>query len=106
MHINISSIQSFKKEKKQYILPHYHNSIELIYVLDGCLHCLIQGKKYTINKDHLCIINQNHIHRIDYDKENNCDFRIIMIDSSFWNQIRIFIINILNQSYWMKNFLK
>lgn len=83
MHINISSIQSFKKEKKQYILPHYHNSIELIYVLDGCLHCLIQGKKYTINKDHLCIINQNHIHRIDYDKENNCDFRIIMIDSSF-----------------------
>ena len=84
MNINISSNESFKKQKKQCILPHYHDSIELIHVLDGCLHCLIQGKEYIINKDHLCIINQNNIHRIDSEKESNCDFRSIMIDPSFF----------------------
>ena len=84
MDINICSIELFNKQNKQYILAHCHNSIELVRVLDGHLHCLIQGKEYIINKDYLCIINQNHIHRIYSDKENDCNFQKIMIDISFF----------------------
>lgn len=84
MNTKFFSIRSFKKGKNIPILTHYHDSIELIHILDGSLKCLIQGKEYTIGKGSLCIINQKQLHRIYNDKENDCSFQSLIIEPSIF----------------------
>ncbi|EGT4142349.1 AraC family transcriptional regulator [Clostridium perfringens] len=81
----VFSSELFKKEKKQNILTHYHDSIELIQILEGSLKCLIQGKEYTLYKDYLCIINQKQLHRLySVNDENNCSFQRIIIEPNIF----------------------
>jgi len=45
-------------------LAHWHNSIELIEVLDGNYSCHVDNKTFIAQKGDLCIINKGRIHRI------------------------------------------
>ena len=45
-------------------LAHWHNSIELIEVLDGNYSCHVDDKTFIAQKGDLCIINKGRIHRI------------------------------------------
>lgn len=63
----------------QQILTHWQDSIEIIRVLEGKLHCLINGNEHIVEKDNICIINSQQLHRI-YTKDKSCKAQQILID--------------------------
>lgn len=46
------------------INKHWHENIELIYCLDGCIHCAIHAEKHDLYKGQLLLINSNDIHSL------------------------------------------
>lgn len=49
---------------KQDELAHWHNSFELIEVVEGRFYCNIDGSEFLINKGNICIINRGRLHHI------------------------------------------
>ena len=49
---------------KQDELAHWHNSFELIEVVEGRLYCNVDGSEFLINKGNICIINRGRLHHI------------------------------------------
>lgn len=45
--------------------PHFHNSIELSYVLEGTLNCLVDGRELTVSKGHLLIVSSYMVHQYE-----------------------------------------
>ena len=64
----------------RYILTHWQDSIEIILVLSGELHCLINGREYTLGKNDICIINQNQLHKIYQSNDKKAEYRSISFD--------------------------
>ncbi len=60
---------------------HWHNSVEIIYVLKGMVNISIDTDNYSIFKNEIEIINTNESHRIHSDEDNLV--LIFHIDSSF-----------------------
>lgn len=58
--IEISSSMESQRDE----LAHWHNSIELIEVLDGNYSCHVDNKTFLAQKGDLCIINKGRIHRV------------------------------------------
>ena len=48
--------------KKSYVTPHWHDYIEVIYILTGSLKIIINGRQVMLEPDNMIIINSNHIH--------------------------------------------
>ena len=65
---------------KEYPL-HWHNSVEIIYVLKGMVNISIDTDSYSIFENEIEIINTNESHRIHSDEDNLV--LIFHIDSSF-----------------------
>lgn len=57
-------IETECSDNKRHELSHWHNSIELIEVLDGHYHCHVNEEHFITQKGQLCIINKGRIHRI------------------------------------------
>ena len=55
---------------KQDELAHWHNSFELIEVVEGKFYCNVDGSEFLINKGNICIINRGRLHHI-YTEEYN-----------------------------------
>ena len=55
---------------KQDELAHWHNSFELIEVVEGKFFCNVDGSEFLINKGNICIINRGRLHHI-YTEEHN-----------------------------------
>ena len=49
---------------KQDELAHWHNSFELIEVVEGRFYCNVDGSEFLINKGNICIINRGRLHHI------------------------------------------
>ena len=49
---------------KQDELAHWHNSFELIEVVEGKFYCNVDGSEFLINKGNICIINRGRLHHI------------------------------------------
>ena len=49
---------------KQDELAHWHNSFELIEVVEGKFYCNLDGSEFLINKGNICIINRGRLHHI------------------------------------------
>jgi len=45
--------------------PHYHNVIEIIYILEGEFHITISNKKYTLHPGEMVIINAKEVHSVN-----------------------------------------
>ncbi len=60
---------------------HWHNSVEIIYVLKGMVNISIDTDNYSIFENEIEIINTNESHRIHSDEDNLV--LIFHIDSSF-----------------------
>ena len=60
---------------------HWHNSVEIIYVLRGMVNISIDTDNYSIFENEIEIINTNESHRIHSDEDNLV--LIFHIDSSF-----------------------
>lgn len=73
-------IETINNNDPKYILTHWQNSIEIILVLSGELHCLINGREYTLGKNDVCIINQNQLHKIYQSNDKKAEYRSISFD--------------------------
>ena len=45
-------------------LSHWHNSFELIEVVEGKFYCTVDGSQFLISQGDICIINRNKMHHI------------------------------------------
>ena len=45
---------------------HYHSFYEIIYVLEGEYHCLLENQSYHMKKGDFLLINSNVMHRYDW----------------------------------------
>ena len=43
---------------------HWHNSIEILFVLQGSMQVMIENHSFTLKEDDILLINPNHIHEI------------------------------------------
>lgn len=48
--------------KKSYVAPHWHDYIEIIYILTGSLKVIINSRQELLEPDSMIIIGSNHIH--------------------------------------------
>lgn len=75
--IEVNSSSQNQREE----LAHWHNSIELIEVLDGNYSCHVDDKTFIAQKGDLCIINKGRIHRI---LDNSREIQKSCIKKSFF----------------------
>ncbi|MEK4439310.1 GH39 family glycosyl hydrolase [Paenibacillus sp. FSL K6-2862] len=54
----------------RYVPTHWHDSIEILFVLKGNADVYVQNESFDLNKDDLILINSNEIHTIQSDKDN------------------------------------
>ena len=69
-------------------LAHWHEGIELLYIKEGTLCCLLQGKEFKLTQGTVCIINQKSVHRICSNGEETCIFQRLMIDPELFTADR------------------
>ncbi|WP_462409543.1 GH39 family glycosyl hydrolase [Neobacillus sp. Marseille-QA0830] len=62
MHIFLNSVD--------YVTNHWHDSIEIIFVLKGKVSVSVNDKRYVLNEKDLLLINANDIHAIQHQEEN------------------------------------
>lgn len=66
-------------------LPHYHNEIELIYVLKGSMECQTNDSIFPLAKGDLCFINKGQLHHL-YEKEDTSEHISIIIYTDLLTQ--------------------
>lgn len=62
-------------------VAHYHNNIELIYVLKGNMDCQTNNSIFSLEEGDLCFINRNQIHHL-YEKTRISEHISVIIDTS------------------------
>lgn len=48
-----------------YVKPHWHQSIELLMVLEGTTHANVDGESFTLQPEDIILINTNTIHEME-----------------------------------------
>ena len=71
---------------KQDELAHWHNSFELIEVVEGKFYCNVDGSEFLINKGNICIINRGRLHHIYTEKYNTsmCRKKTIIFNPDYF----------------------
>ncbi|NFL73640.1 cupin domain-containing protein, partial [Clostridium sporogenes] len=64
---------------------HWHNAMEVIYVLEGSIKIIIETESHRVNKQEIGIINPEEAHSIKSITNNN-KVLIFQIDTSFFNK--------------------
>ncbi len=62
-------------------LPHFHSSIELVYVMEGMMSAILDGQRYDVPKGSLLITSGYMVHR--YFTDDHSDVFIIIVPTSF-----------------------
>ena len=67
-------------------LSHWHNSFELIEVVEGKFYCTVDGSQFLISQGDICIINRNKMHHICNEKKTNlkCRKRTIIFNPDYY----------------------
>ncbi|MCR8642837.1 helix-turn-helix domain-containing protein [Paenibacillus sp. N1-5-1-14] len=54
----------------RYVADHWHDSVELLFVLRGSVDVYMQRQKSTLREEDVLVINSNEIHAIQSDEDN------------------------------------
>ncbi len=76
----IFHLDRFQKNKS--FLPHWHESLEIIYVIEGTLCLSCNGNAVTVEKDNLAVVNSGAIHEISSVSDESLYYCLI-IDNDF-----------------------
>ena len=71
--------ESFTAEQNRHDLTHWHNKFEVIRVIRGTMHCVANGRDYSLSEGDICIINRQRLHMI-YCEGDNCTFHRLLVD--------------------------
>lgn len=58
------------------VSKHWHNSIEILFVLSGTMSTTVEGKAYTLHEDDILLVNPHHIHETS---SEDCSLIVVQI---------------------------
>lgn len=76
-----------KEEPSEYEpeeLSHWHQSFELIEIVEGEYRCHVSGKQFISKAGDLCIINRSQMHRLLKNSPNNCRKKVLIFDPDYF----------------------
>ena len=73
----------FFLDNKGVILPHWHQSMELVFVLSGNVEVTLQEKKFNLIEDDIILINCYDIHSLHSEK---CILAVFQVNLSMFNE--------------------
>jgi AraC-like DNA-binding protein len=79
----VLSSESFSSAENRHDLTHWHGMFELIRIMDGTAHCVINGEDYLLEEGDVCAINRLQLHRMYCDVEN-CMFQRLLVDPALF----------------------
>lgn len=74
LDLDVKFFLSMKKEDN--LMPHWHNSIEIIYTLDGVVNLKIENKEIILRSGDIYIINSSIIHSANSDENKSLVLQI------------------------------
>lgn len=60
---------------------HWHNQIEILYVVKGSINVTVNAKTFTLYKDDMIFINQAEVHSTNHTEDDNIIIAIQIMDS-------------------------
>ena len=81
-------------KKDSSFLTHWHENIEILYVLEGTISVLADASSITANKDEIIIINSNNVHHIQT-LEDVSRYYCLIIDRKFCEDFGLFMEEII-----------
>lgn len=71
---------SFWQDHNITCAPHFHSSIELIYVTEGSMKAVIEGKPYTVEQNQILISSSYAAHYFTREKQSRSILLIVPLD--------------------------
>ncbi len=69
-------------------LPHWHESLEILYILHGTINVLADAASVTAGKDEIIVINSNNVHYIQTLAEES-QYYCLIIDRNFCEEFNL-----------------
>ncbi|WP_429147565.1 helix-turn-helix domain-containing protein [Anaerotaenia torta] len=93
--------------KKHYsdFLPHWHENLEILYVLKGTIHVIADADSVTAGKDEIIVINSNNVHYIQSLADESIYYCLI-IDQKFCENFNLDIGEVVFQRKITENELR
>ena len=76
-------------EKKQSILAHWHENIEILYVIEGNITVFTEDGQENVNPDEAVIINSGCLHKIITDKKGV--YHCLIVDKKMCEEFSLYI---------------
>lgn len=70
-------------------IPHWHNELELIFVLSGTLECIISGDTYFLHKNEIAVVNSGQIHSCISSSDENTRILLLQINEQLFKSLDI-----------------
>lgn len=87
MHKNLpiyTEKQEIQAETHHNELAHWHDSFELVRMIDGKAHCIVDQSDFLLKKGDLCLINRRHMHRVFSAEKSASQREILFINPSYF----------------------
>ena len=81
--ISRDGITIFKESRYTELYAHYHKYVEINYVYSGTCHYTIKGKKMTLNRGDVCILEEQAVHSAEYKGEDDIVINIVLRDDYY-----------------------
>lgn len=79
----VISSESFASTENRHDLTHWHGMFELIRIVEGTAHCVINGEDHLLAEGDVCAINRLQLHRMYCDVEE-CTFLRLLVDPALF----------------------
>ena len=79
-----TEIQEIQAESCHNELAHWHDSFELVRMIGGRAHCIVDQSDFLLKKGDICLINRRHMHRVFSTKKSASQREILFINPSYF----------------------
>lgn len=90
-----------------YLVPHWHEHIELLYFMSGSCNFTINGKIFPVGTRDLVMVNSGEIH--SYTANENVDYFAILIYPAFFSDVKfsskMLLENLIHQDDKVKDYI-
>ena len=77
-------------------LPHWHENIEILFIVEGAITVFSDASSITANKDDIIVINSNNVHHIQT-LEDESKYYCLIVDRKFCEEFGLYIEEIVFQ---------
>ena len=79
-----TEVQEIQAAARHDELAHWHDSIELVRMIDGRAHCIVDQSDFLLKKGDICLINRRHMHRVFSAEKSASRREILFINPSYF----------------------